>query len=101
MHQNEAEGEELEQKARGEEPRHWVLLYAHGVQLKWHQNYVARENQEVQLHRVVPVIGKLVREEFECAVVGIAIDQPNVIIEFRVSSVMLPLARDVVPVAGH
>lgn len=108
VHENQAEADELHHDADGEEAGHRMPLPPHRVYLQGDEHGVDEDEDEVHLERVLLVVGELERQRDKGRLIGIAIDQPEVVDNVRNARQIetarievVPLARRCVAVAGH
>lgn len=99
--EDEAETDDLHHDAAGEEASHRMALPAHGVHLQRDENGVDEDEDEVQLERVLLVVGEVELQGDEGGLIRIAVDQPEIVeyVRHRVRGHVEATRIEVVPLA--
>lgn len=108
--EDETETDYLHDDAAGEKASHRMTLSAHRVDLQRDEHRVDEDEDEVQLERVLLVVGEVKLQGDEGGLIRIAVDQPEIVENVRhtvrghveVTGIeVVPLTCCRVPVAGY
>lgn len=100
MDEYQAEADKLQHEADGEEARHGMPLPSHRVHLQRDEHRVDQDEDQIHLERVLVVVRELERQRNKRRLVGIAVDQPEVVLDVWHTGHVEAARVKVVPVAG-